>query len=129
MKAFVAIVALDGDKVAKYQDFDTQAEADAHVEEHGGFVVEGIDGDFEYWYCDPVARTAVKDTAAQDAAALARKWSNVRRNRDQLLKDSDFTQLEDSQKDKQAWKTYRVALRDITEQPDPDSITWPETPA
>ena len=71
---------------------------------------------------------------AQKAADIAeknspeRKWAKIRADRDQLLKDSDFTQLEDSPKNKLAWKTYRKALRDITDQPDPDNITWPVAP-
>lgn len=59
---------------------------------------------------------------------LAAKWVSVRAKRENLLRNSDFTQLDDSPKDKQAWKTYRVALRDITEQVDPDNITWPVAP-
>ena len=27
------------------------------------------------------------------------------------------------------WKTYRTNLRDITEQADPDNITWPTEPS
>lgn len=36
MKAFISIIAVDGDRVAKYQDFDTQAEAEAHTAEYSG---------------------------------------------------------------------------------------------
>ena len=44
----------------------------------------------------------------------------------QMLKDCDWTQLLDSPVDKTAWATYRQELRDITTQPDPFNITWPE---
>jgi hypothetical protein len=28
-----------------------------------------------------------------------------------------------------AWRSYRQALRDITDQPDPFNISWPEPPS
>jgi hypothetical protein len=46
--------------------------------------------------------------------------------RNQMLKDTDWTQVADSPVDKATWALYRQALRDITQQPDPFSITWPE---
>lgn len=45
----------------------------------------------------------------------------MRAVRNQLLKDSDWTQLPDSTCDRKAWATYRQALRDF-----PD--TWEEGP-
>lgn len=42
--AYVAIVALDGNRVAKGLSFDIQADADAHVAEHGGFVFHNTGG-------------------------------------------------------------------------------------
>lgn len=54
---------------------------------------------------------------------------NVRAKRDQLLKDSDWTQVSDVPVDKTAWATYRKALRDITKQEGfPFNVTWPESP-
>lgn len=54
----------------------------------------------------------------------------VRSTRDQLLKDSDWTQLPDvPQSLKDAWAIYRQALRDITVQEGfPSNIVWPTTP-
>ncbi|MGJ8660392.1 MAG: tail fiber assembly protein [Bacteroidota bacterium] len=58
--------------------------------------------------------------------ALATK---ARTKRDGLLTQSDYSQLADSPHDKQAWATYRQALRDITVQAGfPDNITWPQEP-
>jgi hypothetical protein len=54
------------------------------------------------------------------------QWSAVRNQRNQMLKDSDWTQLSDSPVDKTAWAVYRQALRDITTQPDPFNIAWPK---
>lgn len=62
--------------------------------------------------------------------APARKWSDIRLERDKLLSESDPILLEDHPKNvnKGAWKVYRQALRDITDQPDPFNISWPTPP-
>ena len=49
----------------------------------------------------------------------------LRYHRDELLKQSDWTALNDvslSEKEKTEWKTYRQKLRDLT-------VTYPEPPA
>ena len=55
---------------------------------------------------------------------------NARFMRDQLLAQSDWTQLPDvPQSVKDAWAPYRQALRDITQQPGfPTEVVWPTTP-
>jgi hypothetical protein len=59
----------------------------------------------------------------------------ARNHRNQLLADSDWTQLSDARAamgaEKAAeWDSYRQALRDITAQPGfPTSIVWPAKPA
>ena len=57
--------------------------------------------------------------------------NEVRAKRDQLLQESDWTQLPDApSSDAQAWAAYRQALRDITSQPGfPYNVTWPKEPA
>jgi len=53
----------------------------------------------------------------------------VRVARNNMLKDSDWTQLVDSPADKTAWAVYRQALRDVTAQAGfPLSVTWPDAP-
>jgi len=53
----------------------------------------------------------------------------MRMIRDQLLKDSDWTQLPDATCDREAWAAYRQALRDFpaswTEGP---TAEFPDTP-
>lgn len=59
------------------------------------------------------------------------EWRNVRQKRDTKLRDSDWTQIPDSAlaaQKKQEWATFRQALRDITNQPDPFNISWPAKP-
>jgi len=56
----------------------------------------------------------------------------VRTQRNELLRDCDWTQLPDSPLDsttKASWATYRTAVRDVTEQSGfPTDITWPTAP-
>lgn len=64
-----------------------------------------------------------------DIEALSKE---VRKERDELLKGSDWTQFNDSplvEEEKTAWATYRQLLRDISSQSDfPIEITWPTKP-
>jgi len=60
---------------------------------------------------------------------IDRQWGAVKSQRNQLLSASDWTQLPDVPlATKDAWATYRQALRDITNQPDPFTIQWPAQP-
>jgi hypothetical protein len=55
---------------------------------------------------------------------------NVRAKRNQLLADSDWTQLADSPVDKDAWAVYREVLRNLPEQAGfPYSVQWPVSPS
>ena len=58
------------------------------------------------------------------------KWRNVRAQRYEKLRECDYVVFEDSQvSNKDEWKTYRQALRDVPQNnSDPDDITWPEEP-
>lgn len=56
------------------------------------------------------------------------QWAAVRAERNQKLADCDWTQLPDAPVNAEEWASYRQALRDITTQPDPFNIVWPEEP-
>ena len=58
-------------------------------------------------------RTAYDAKKAEDAIVALE--AQHRSKRDQLLKDSDWTQVADAPVDATAWATYRQALRDITD--------------
>lgn len=64
-------------------------------------------------------------------AEIALKWVEVRNKRDELLKESDIF-ITRSQEEKVpvdvGVKQYRQALRDITDQPNPFTIEWPNRP-
>ena len=59
---------------------------------------------------------------------LEDQWKIIRTQRDQLLKDSDWTQISDYNlelENKEQWATYRQELRDLPEvQSNPFDILW-----
>ncbi|NUT85322.1 hypothetical protein HNO91_02750 [Pseudomonas corrugata] len=61
------------------------------------------------------------------------EWAAIRTRRDQLLRQTDFTQLPDypaTDAQRAQVKAYRQALRDIPEQiEDPSKLVWPVLPA
>ena len=64
-----------------------------------------------------------------DPRTTETEWPLVRAKRDKLLLESDWTQLPDVPlATKEMWANYRQALRDVTLQPDPFNIVWPDNP-
>jgi len=63
----------------------------------------------------------------------ADKWLKIRDTRDQLLRNSDFTQVNDipfDQTTKDAWIAYRQSLRDLPNTfTNADDVIWPTEPA
>ena len=56
-------------------------------------------------------------------------WILLRRHRDNLLKDSDWTQVPDAPVNTNNWATYRQTLRDLpSNTTDPNNVVWPSTP-
>jgi hypothetical protein len=70
----------------------------------------------------------VSDVSAEDLASRTEgEKERIRQTRNELLSGSDWTQVADSPVDKDAWATYRQALRDIPDQAGfPWEVTWPE---
>jgi len=66
-----------------------------------------------------------------DSGKVPVEWwaERMRLHRDRLLKESDWTQVADAPVDREAWATYRQALRDFpatwTAGPEAD---FPDTP-
>ena len=78
---------------------------------------------------DGAVTTAAQHEAAYKAAKDAEQAKSVREQRNQKLKDSDWTQVADAPVDKAVWATYRQELRDITSQAGfPWDVTWPVQP-
>ena len=85
--------------------------------------VEQIDGQWFTKY------TLIEADDEGKAAMDAQQATNVRNTRNQKLAESDWTQLADSTADKQAWATYRQALRDVPTQAGfPWEVVWPDQP-
>jgi hypothetical protein len=56
-------------------------------------------------------------------------WESIRDKRNQLLDDSDYTQIADFTGDKSAWSAYRQLLRDIPlKYKNPEDVVWPPKP-
>lgn len=59
-------------------------------------------------------------------------WGLVRIERDRLLRSTDWRVTKATETGAPmdpAWSAYRQALRDVTGQPDPHAIVWPEPPS
>lgn len=87
------------------------------------FVIEGI---------EVVQYEQVREKTQQELEQETNQmWENIRVQRNELLLESDWTQLSDSpisEQKKVEWQTYRQELRDITSQQDPFNIIWPTKP-
>lgn len=60
------------------------------------------------------------------------KWEWIRSWRNSALTKSDWTQISDnnlSEEQRESWRTYRQALRDLPYQGDPELCSPPEVPA
>jgi hypothetical protein len=71
----------------------------------------------------------VNATESEINYRLENQWQEIRLIRNELLKESDWTQLSDvSQTIKDLWTVYRQELRNITNQQNPFNIEWPIKP-
>lgn len=88
----------------------------------------------EILFCDngvmrPATEAELEQMRVDAEQAQARLPEQIRQKRNKLLLASDWTQIPDCTVDKQAWATYRQALRDITSQPGfPNDVVFPEKP-
>ena len=85
--------------------------------------VQELDGK---WY----TKYSVADMDDEAKAAKdAEQAKSVREQRNQKLKDSDWTQVADAPVNKTDWATYRQALRDISKESGfPWDVQWPNQP-
>ena len=78
----------------------------------------------------------VEDGNTAEAADPIDNWIPIRRERERLLENSDWTQFNDSpltDSKKTEWATYRQKLRDLPEdqksKTKSEDITWPTKPS
>jgi len=112
--------------VAEFGFAPVQPQPQPHVD-HCSNVVEDApvlkdDTWIQSWRIEPATDDEI--TTRTDAQA-----ASVRAERNQLLADSDWTQLPDAPVDQAKWAAYRVALRQLKTQPGfPWHINWPQPP-
>ncbi len=100
---WIPFTAVKGD--SKTDDFFTEMEASGNVSEY---------------VAPPVLPTP------QSAPSTEQE---IRKQRNQLLAVSDWTQVADAPVDQAAWKAYRQALRDVPQQEGfPEDVIWPTPP-
>lgn len=76
-----------------------------------------------------ITKSVVNKTQEQIDADTDNKSVEVRNKRNDLLSESDWTQILDAPVDRTVWATYRQSLRDITDQPGfPWDVQWPVKP-
>ena len=127
---YIAIVKVENNRIAKYQDFQSQADANTHISTHGGFVVETpATGSMDYWVINEEAKTITHDSSTQTTEEAAREMAYIREYRDNLLTETDWMALSDVTMS-DAWKTYRQKLRDIpASNTTYADVTWPTKPS
>lgn len=65
-----------------------------------------------------------------DSATDEMRHEQMRFHRDELLKQSDWTQTNDAPVNQQAWATYRQKLRDFPSTWEPsETVEFPDPPA
>jgi hypothetical protein len=70
-------------------------------------------------------------TESEISSSIELKWLEIREYRNELLKECDWTQFQDSPITGSKlieWQTYRQELRDITTEENPFTLTWPIRP-
>ena len=78
MKAFIAVVKSTAGVLEKFQDYDTQTDADAHVSKFGGWVAPNPGGSSKhYWVIDENAKTLGYDQDTQDSDAAMSEWMDA----------------------------------------------------
>ena len=91
--------------------------------------VEQIDGQWYTKYVLGPVFDSPDGEAAYKAAKDAEQAKSIREDRNKRLSECDWTQLSDSKVDKDAWATYRQALRDLPKSEGfPWNINWPVVP-
>ena len=127
----------DSEGVTDYsgEDYEIiETEVDVQKFYQSGHITETIDGTSYHLSWD--GTKIVKDDTAKAAWELAQEWKKIRRERTRLLAETDWVVIKARENGGQvpaAWKTYRVALRDLpAEQSDKtkySEITWPTQPS
>ena len=122
------VVTCSADVINLQFDSSTHAVIEGELEDSCHYIENGIPVDI----VDCPSKNHIFDYATKqwiDPRTPDTEWPLVRADRDRRLQATDWTQLPDVPlATKEAWATYRQALRDVTLQPDPFNIVWPVLP-
>ena len=69
---YLSITGVKDNKLTKYQPFESEADANAHATKYGGFAIEDIGGNHEFWIVDKAKKTITQDTANENSATAIR---------------------------------------------------------
>ena len=120
------------------EDYEiVKTEVDVIGFEQSGYITSDVsEGTSYHLKCDASKKEVVTDDTAKTAWELAQEWKQIRQERTRLLAETDWVVIKARENGGQvpaAWKTYRVALRDLpAEQSDKtkySEITWPTQPS
>jgi hypothetical protein len=77
------------------------------------------------------AKEVEQQRLAYEASQKLATWDDIRAKRDQLIRESDWTMVQDATVNQAAWAQYRQILRDLPQtyaSVTPDKVVWPEPP-
>ena len=120
------------------EDYEiVKTEVDVIGFEQSGYITSDVsEGTSYHLKWDASKKEVVTDDTAKTAWELAQEWKQIRQERTRLLAETDWVVIKARENGGQvptAWKTYRVALRDLpAEQSDKtkySEITWPTQPS
>ena len=130
-------VTTDGVPDYSGEDYSVE-EVDQNMDDFldSNHITSNKDGDYYHLKWDASKKEVVADDTAKAAWELAEEWKRIRAQRTRLLAETDWVVIKARENGGQvpaAWKTYRVALRDLpAEQSDKtkySDITWPTQPS
>ena len=86
-----------------------------------------------YYYLYTLEDLTPEEIAINQEKKRQLDWIPFREQRDRLLRESDWTQIQDysliTEEERVLWEQYRQLLRDLPETyPDPVDIIWPTAP-
>jgi predicted phosphoribosyltransferase len=73
--------ATPDNKLAKFQPFNTEAEAQEHAVEYNGFAIQDPEGNQSFWIVDMDAKTVTIDTVSEEAETALRNNTQYARDR------------------------------------------------
>ena len=140
-----SVTTKDESEIASFDVYDfsgedyeiVETEVDVNKFSISGHITSTIEGVTSYhlkW--DASKKEVVTDDTAKAAWELAEEWKEIRKERNRLLSESDWTQGGDSPlttQKKSDWAKYRTSLRTLPEDQSSKTkysdITWPTKPS